>query len=156
MSKACSNCSRIKANLECGLCHSILCKSCTQFVDEEAFSYLLKIPKDLTHQAYCFSCFEQKVRPEKEAYDQDLEKAKEISVFNKAQHKLTRHVKRIEPALQVRNCADEKEATMRLAFLAVKLNFNALLDIELEYEKVRSGSYQKLIWHGSAIPANLR
>lgn len=124
-------------------------------MDEDTFSFLPKIPKDLSHQAYCFSCYEEKVAPELALYNQDMEKAKEIFVFSKTQGKVTRNIRRTEPPFEVKDCAEEKEATMKLAFLAVRAGFNSLLDLDVQYEKIRNGSYQKLMWKGTAVPANV-
>ena len=64
-------------------------------------------------------------------------------------------MKRMDAPFEVKECAGEYEATMRLAFKAVKSNFNVLIDFELSHDKVRNGSYQKLIWNGSAVGVSI-
>lgn len=155
MTTPCSSCQKLKAGLHCGLCECTLCKACTQFVDEETFSYLPKLPKELAHQTYCAGCYEQKVRPQIDLYEANMKRARDIVVFSKKESKITRLVKRLEPALHAENCLDEQEATMRLAFLAVLQEFNVLIDFEVRSEKVKNGSYQKLVWKASAIPVNI-
>lgn len=85
----------------------------------------------------------------------DMEKAKQILVYSKKESKITRLMKRLDEPFEVKDCADEYEATMRLAFKAVQSNKNVLIDFELTHDKVRNGSYQKLIWKGSAIGVSI-
>lgn len=155
MKMTCSTCQKPKATLECGICHDSLCKSCTQFMDEETFAYLLKIPADLSHQTYCITCYDSKVAPELSAYNDDMEKAKGIVVFSTKETKITRHIRRLEDPIAVKDCLDEKEATMRLAFLAVRANHNVLIDFDVSYDKIRNGSYQKLMWKAQALPVTV-
>lgn len=155
MSEPCLTCSKTKAPLTCGICKGAICKSCTQFVEEEAFSFLSEVPKDLRHQAYCFQCFDNQVKPQLDTYNSMIEQAKQIIIFTKKESKITRLMKRMEAPFEVKECAGEYEATMRLAFKAVQANYNVLIDFELTHKKVREGSYQKLIWNGSAIGVSI-
>src|ERR1035437_2303760 len=98
----CSSCQKQKAVLECGLCHAVLCKKCTQFLDEDSFSFLKSIPEELTFN-YCTTCFEGKIRPQLDAYNEDMERAKDIVIFYKAQSKETRLMKRSEKPFKVEN-----------------------------------------------------
>ena len=152
----CSNCQKSKAALSCGICESIICKYCAQFLEEETFSYLPEIPADLSHSVYCQTCFQDKVEGALQAYNHDLESAKEILVFFKNQGKETRLIKRLEDPIQVENCLDHKDVVMRLAFLAVKAKLNGIVDIVVTSEKVRTGSYQTLKWKGIGVPAHIR
>ncbi len=65
-------CGKTKATLQCGICHEPLCKSCTQFLDEGQFSFLPRIPRDLTYHTYCDTCFTAKVATALADYDQKL------------------------------------------------------------------------------------
>lgn len=152
---ACVTCLKTKAPLSCGLCHQSLCKSCAQFVDENTFSYLSSIPEHLSHTVYCGHCFDEKVAADLAQYNQTMEDAKNISVFSKTQSKETRFISRKEALLKVSDCADEAEATLRFAFLAAQAKFNAIIDLELSFKKVKQGSYQHLSWSGTARPANV-
>jgi len=149
----CSTCQKPKAKLSCGICHCSVCKNCAQFLEEDRFSFLAEIPKDLSHGVYCGSCFEEKVTPALQDYDQTMEQAKEIIVFYKKQGKETRLIKRLEPPVKVVDCADHDETIMRLAFFAVKAGFNAIVDVDVTSEKVKFGTYQNLKWKGTAVPA---
>jgi hypothetical protein len=41
---------------------------------------------------------------------------------------------------------------MRLAFLAAKAQFNALVDVDIVPKKVRNFGYQTSLWQGSGVP----
>ncbi len=152
----CSICQKSKAALNCGICDIVICKYCAQFLEEETFSYLPEIPKDLSHSVYCQSCYQEKVEGPLQSYNQDLESAKEILVFFKNQGKETRLIKRLEDPIQVENCLDHQDVVMRLAFLAVQAKYNGIVDIVVSSEKVRTGTYQTLKWKGVGVPANIR
>lgn len=153
--KICTTCSKPKAQLACGICERVLCKNCTQFVEEDQFSFLAKIPKELSHSCYCDQCFTEKVAPAIAEYEATMERAKEISVFDKTQGKETRLFKRTEMPFQVANINDEKEVILRLAFWAAQAGFNSLIDLQTSWVKVKNGSYQTTKWSGSAVPTNV-
>ncbi len=150
--KACSTCGKLKATLECGLCHQALCKSCTQFVDEDTFAFYRKVPKDLTYQTYCEPCHTSTVVPALEIYQQKLETAKNIDVFLKNQSKETHGIKRTENPVRVVDCPDYSQALLKLAFYAAEANCNGLVDVDMQDKKVRDGKYQTTLWSGSGIP----
>ncbi len=151
----CPFCQKPKATLECGLCHSAVCKYCAQFVDEGRLSFLPKLPKELSHTTYCGPCYDVKISPQIEAYDLTMEKAKNINIFYKNESKETRLVERNEKPLKVENCPDKEETILRLAFLAALANFNSIIDVDLVSTKVRHEAYQTSIWRGQCLPAQL-
>jgi len=151
----CSSCGKAKANLSCGLCHTVICKSCAQFIEPDQFSFLPKVPKDLSYSVYCDSCFTNQVSSEIESYNQKMTAAKNVAVYLKKQSKETRLIKRTELPVQVTDCPDHDEAILRLAFLAILANCNSIVDVQLTSKKTRTGSYQSLLWSGSALPANI-
>lgn len=132
-----------------------ICKNCTQFVDEGHFSFWTQAPAFLNHTTYCGACFDSQVQPEMANYDQMMEKAKNIHVFEKNQSKETRLIKRLEEPVQILVCDDEKETVLRLAFLAAEKNYNSIIDVETSYKKIKNGSYTNLTWSGSGIPAHV-
>lgn len=156
MSQICDTCSKQKASLQCGLCHVDICKSCTEFLPQDQFSFLAEIPDFLSHQAYCHGCFDSKIVPEIESYNQTMKQAHEILVYKKEQGKETRFIKRIEKPVQVTDCADHNEAILRLAFFAAKANYNAIIDVTLKTRAVKEGSYHHTLWTASAVPANVQ
>jgi hypothetical protein len=150
---ACTTCQKLKANLSCGICHCSICKSCTQFLDRDFFSFQPDTAEELKSGTFCGDCFENKVRPEIEKYEKDMELAKDIIVYEKKQSKESRLFKRLEPPVTVTQCEDREETLLRLGFLAVQRGFNAIIDVDIRSEKVRMGSYQTMVFTGTAIPS---
>lgn len=152
----CTVCQKSKAGLTCGLCKEIICKKCTQFLDEDYFSFLKKTPEMLSYTTYCNSCHDQNILPEITKYNEMLETAKNILVFMKAQFKETRLIKRLADPIHVTECADYDETLLRLAFQAVELNYNGIIDVDIISKKIKVGKYQTTVFSGTAIPANVR
>jgi len=133
-----------------------VCKSCAQFVEANFFSFLKPVPQELSHQVYCISCFDQLVGPQMAVYEETLEKARHVRVYEKNQGKETRLMKRKIPAVQVEDCRDRQETLLRLAFLAAYQGYNGLIDVDIRSEKVIENSYQSTRWRGTGIPTQLR
>ncbi|MBY0315070.1 MAG: hypothetical protein K2Q26_06100 [Bdellovibrionales bacterium] len=154
-SQTCVTCLKPKATHQCGHCHSSVCKKCAHFSDVDDFAFLRKIPATLQHSAYCQTCYDNVVIPEKESYNKILEAARNIYVFFRGQGKEVRQlfIKRPEIVYEVEGCADYDETILRMAFYAVQDNFNVLVDVEVDSDKKYSGSYQTLKWHGKATPS---
>lgn len=148
----CSVCLNSKAGLNCGLCNSALCKSCALFLEEGSFSFLKKIPKDLTYSTYCPHCFDKSVAGPLEEYSKTMELAKNVNIFLKNQSKESRIYKSDEPPITVEDFPDAEETLLRLAFKAVELKFNGLIAVDIYSKKVRIGGYQTLSWSGTGIP----
>lgn len=151
----CKTCRKPKAHYNCGICQECTCKSCTQFLGEETFSFLKKVPAELTHSNYCNQCYEEKVQASLDEYNHKMEAAREIYIFTKEQSKQTRLLQRKEMPYKVENCDDQEEALMRMSFQAVEGGFNALIDIQFTSKKVVSGSHKKLVWSATAIPVTI-
>jgi uncharacterized protein YbjQ (UPF0145 family) len=151
----CTSCLTTKATLKCGLCDTEVCKSCAMFVDDDSFSFLKSIPETLQKDAYCHSCYEANVQQELQSYEETMQKARGVFVYNKEQGKETRLMKRSLPQIKIKDCADKEDALLRLAFLAVQANCNAIIDVEVKSEKVREHAYQTLKWHATATPTNV-
>ena len=113
------------------------------------------VPEELTQTVFCPTCYQTKIVHEIESYEADMEKAKNIIVFEKDQGKETRGIKRLEEPLVVTDCLDAKEVMMKLAFRALKAGFNGIVNYEAISTRDRNGSYQKVTWKGSAIPAHI-
>lgn len=124
-------------------------------MDEKHFSFLDIVPPELSHTSYCVYCFEAQVAEKFEAYNQALEKAKDITIYFKNQGKETRLLKRQKEIYTVAECTDRDETLLRLAFKAVQADFNAVIDIDLISKKVRMGTYQTLIWSATGRPAHV-
>lgn len=145
----------LKLNLKCGICQAILCKDCTQFLGEEAFSFLKKIPEELKHATYCGNCFDEKVRPAQEAYLKTMARAKNVYIFEKSE-KYIPLINKSKNKLIITDCADRKDTLLRLAFLAAQDNFNAVINVEITYKKIRINNYQTTAWSGMGFPAQIR
>ncbi|MFN7904902.1 MAG: hypothetical protein ACK5P5_06925 [Pseudobdellovibrionaceae bacterium] len=152
--QSCQSCGKLKATLHCELCKAVTCKTCAVILDEGQFSFLAKIPKELSKTLYCAHCFREKVETPLAEYNEIIERAKAVNVFNNTQGKETRLFKRTEKAVQVVKCNDYEETLLRLAFFAAQGGYNSLVDVKLTPEKVRSGSYQTTVWSGIGIPTN--
>ncbi|WP_413576152.1 hypothetical protein ACLVWU_17350 [Bdellovibrio sp. HCB290] len=152
----CVVCQKPKANLECGVCHEHVCKKCAQFVDEGTFSYMETIPDMLKSSVFCGPCYDLNIAPELEQYEADMEKAKTISIYMTSDSKVTSRFSRKEKAIEIKDCPDREELLMRLGFLAVKAGFNALIDVEVNSEKVKpGGKYQYTKWSGKGVPTQI-
>ncbi|WP_413289190.1 hypothetical protein [Bdellovibrio sp. HCB337] len=151
----CCTCLKPKATLECGACKESVCKNCAQFLEEGSFSFLAKVPEQLSHGTYCSNCFDTHVSAELADYTHTLELAKDIHIFENDQGKETRFFNRKEKPLKVENCADREDVFLRLGFLAAKAGFNTLIDVAVTYEKVVSGTYKTHKWKGSGVPTNV-
>lgn len=151
----CLTCRKPKAAYSCGLCSGRTCKGCAHFTSPETFSFLPKVPKELSHSVYCSPCYDAHVYGPLRAYEETMEKARDIIVFSKDETKKTGHLKRKEQPYQVTDVEDEQEAVMRLAFFAVRDGFNCLLDVQISHRKIIVGSHKKTVFSATAIPITI-
>ncbi len=153
---SCTVCLSPKANLECGICKEPVCKTCAQFLEDDSFSFLQKVPEELACSAYCSRCFDEKVAPQLAEYEATMEKARKVTVFLKNQSKESRIYKSLEAPITVDGCPDAKEALLRLAFFAVQANFNGLINVDISAKKFREGGYQNSIYSGIGTPTHIQ
>ncbi len=152
----CSTCKQTKARLACGLCQTDICRTCAQFLERHSFLLLEpEVPADLNHETYCPACFIANVAPALNEYEDTVARARAVLVFTRSRGDETRVVRSSEKPLSVADCSDQKETLLKLAFIAARKKFNALLDVEYKSKKVRNGGYQTSIWSGSGIPARV-
>ncbi|MGZ5279880.1 MAG: hypothetical protein ACXWC9_08060, partial [Pseudobdellovibrionaceae bacterium] len=118
-------------------------------------SFLPSLPAGFETGAFCPPCYAEQVQPAIEAYDQDIERAKEVIVFLKRQTKETRHVKRLHDPVVVDHCLDRDETLLRLAYQAVKAGYSGLVDVEISSVKIREGSRQHSDYSGYGVPAEI-
>lgn len=125
-----------------------------EFVDDETFAFLDRLPEGVALGAYCLPCFDVRVRPALDDYEDLMSAAENVNMFYLSQSKESRFVRRTERKIQVDNCTDKQEAILRLAFKAVQIGKNALVDVDLKSRKViAAGGYQSSLWTGVAVPA---
>lgn len=153
---ACVSCSTQKSLCECGLCQEAVCKTCAYFLPEDAFRYSMTASDDLKKRVYCPQCYHSKVQEYFESYERLLEKAKSVHIYTKSQSKETRLMSRKEKMLVVSEAQDESDVFMSLAFRAVHLGFNAVIDVETKSTKSFQGSYVLTTWSGRGIPVSVR
>ena len=155
---ACCSCLKTNATLQCGICEDSVCKGCARFLDESSFSFLMEIPKNLSHSTYCYSCFDQNVASELASYNQCVEKAKDIIIFEKSQSKETRNFKRHERPYQITDCADRDEcdrARHDEEHDAAERAFHARLDVRSDRVAARARHLGQLCRrHGHAEQAH--
>ena len=153
--EVCATCLQPSPSFHCGLCQTAQCDDCVQQVSEGEFSYLKRLPPELSHRAYCGVCYGEKTEPALESYRETVERAKNVFVFYTTQRKAIPLIRRTKETLRVEECPDRDETILRLAFFAAEQKFNAIVDVEVVSEKVRDGSYQTSKWKGTAYPAQV-
>lgn len=124
-------------------------------MDAETFAFLPAMPEGVTEGMYCADCFDQVVGPELAKYEELMEKARNVNMFYASQSKESRFIRRIERPIHVKGCTDREEAILKLAFIAVQLGKNGLVDVELSSSKIRMEAYQTSIWSGRAVPVQV-
>jgi hypothetical protein len=150
----CSSCLLPKGVLDCECCQAIQCKNCIQNLPKDSFSFLNPVPQELTHRKYCGRCYDEKVAPALQAYEECMVRAKNVNVFFKTQSEETRLMRRAEKPIRVMDCTDRDETILRLAFMAAEAKFNTLIDVEVTAEKLRNKGYQTTKWHGVGVPTH--
>jgi hypothetical protein len=57
--------------------------------------------------------------------------------------------------VQAKSAEDRGEAILHAAYLAAREGFNAVIQAEVSFRKIRDGAYQKTAWDVRALPADL-
>jgi hypothetical protein len=109
-------------------------------------------PVELSHSHYCSACYTNVIDPALEEYNEIMERAKQMYFFFDEQKKPVPVTKRGKVRIFVKDCVDREEAIMRMAFIAAKQGFTALIEGNITSKKVRNEGYQKSIWSGEALP----
>jgi hypothetical protein len=120
---------------------------------EATFSFYAVVPDELRHSYYCSSCQATVFAPALERYQELMERAREAYFFFCTQRKAVPVLKREREPLRVDRCPDRDETILRLAFKAVELGSNAVIEAEVVSEKVRNEGYQKSAWKGVGFAA---
>jgi hypothetical protein len=154
-SSQCDSCRVNKATHSCGLCHAAICKSCTEFLDSEAFSFMKNVPSELKHQQYCSFCYSSTVQPAQEIYAETMRRARKIFIIDKPRRRPLPLLKSSKEILCIEKCADREETLLRLAFFAAEMGFNAVIKVNIAHKKIRNGGYQHTEWSGTGYPADL-
>ena len=124
-------------------------------MDDTTFSFLEAVPEELQHHHYCQTCHAQTVEPELEKYQAMLALAREVFFFFSTRKKTFLIDKKAREEIFVKDCVDRNETILRLGFKAAQLGFNAVVDAEVEWDKVRDHAFQKTLWKGRGTPAQV-
>jgi hypothetical protein len=151
----CISCRKSKVFSQCQLCEGSLCKACVQTLSSDAFQFLEVIPTELSHSIYCGSCFDENVAAQLQDYQETLELAKQAFVFFKTQRKEIPLIKRSREIVRVVSSADRDQTILQLGFLAAKMGYNAVIEVDVKAEKLRNGAYQTSRWSGTGVPAQV-
>jgi hypothetical protein len=152
----CNQCKKPSVQMNhCPLCKAMSCKSCTLFMQDDAFSFMSLIPDEMSHSQYCIGCFTNIVAPALDNYKMTMARAKKVYIVERAPRKPLPILKKSATTVQVRNCRDREETILRLAFLSAELGFNTVDRVKIRHEKVGNTSYKKLVWHATGIPVEL-
>jgi hypothetical protein len=154
-SKTCNGCRSPKVEKECELCGEWSCKKCLHFLDEANFAFWAEKAETLSKTFYCSPCYDGQVTPELERYAEQLAQARQLNVIPKDYKGRAKILKKALVDVTVKDCPDREECLLRLAFRAMELGFNAIIEMELKSEKVRMGAYQTSKWSGRARPAQI-
>lgn len=155
MEKLCETCRQPDPTQECKLCENSLCDDCVMSPPHGSFSMMEKIPADLSHTIYCRFCYDGKIEPEVLKYETLLSAAKEVFIFFKTQRKEVPLIRKMKVTMKVDSCEDRDETILRLAFMAAEQGLNAVIDTDVNYQKVRNEGYQKTKWSGSGVAAQV-
>ena len=88
-------------------------------------------------------------------YNHVMKQAKQVLILDKPRRRPLTILKKLQEPLQVENCPDREETVMRLAFKAAELGYNSVIRANIMYKKVRNAGYQKMVWQGTGIAAEL-
>ncbi|MBO9667550.1 MAG: hypothetical protein J7501_12145 [Bdellovibrio sp.] len=156
MENTCVVCFKPKPTLSCGSCESAVCKKCAQFLEEGSFSFMSEAPALSKHTTFCGPCYDSAVAPALEDYQAAWNKARGIVMFFMEDSKQTRFFSRKEKEVKIEDCPDKDEVLLRLGFHAVEKGFNAMVDVEVNYKKIRKGgTYTTTSWSGVGIPTQV-
>lgn len=155
MKTLCVSCRTPNHLLNCELCSEPVCKNCVQRLKEDAFLYQTTRAPELSHTLYCAFCFDAKVAPQLESYEETLSRARAVYFFFTTQKKQYPLIRRSKQKLVVEACADRDETILRLGFKAAELGFNAVIEGDVSAKKIRNGGYQHSVWQGTGLPAQV-
>jgi hypothetical protein len=152
----CLSCRSPKTQHACGVCGEPLCRDCALFLDESAFAFRSSVAPELKHTYYCQGCHAEHVEPALAEYGEVMERARNVYCFTvNSKKRFIPLLKRAQVEVRVEGCGDRDETFLRLAFQAAELGFNAVIEADVQSEKVRNGGYQTSLWRGRAVPANV-
>ena len=95
------------------------------------------------------------MEPFRDQYEETLDQAKRVNVIFKESKSTFRVLKKATKGIEVHQQPDRNEAILRLAFMAARAGFNALIDVEASSEKKRNAGWQLTTWMAKGLPAEI-
>ena len=154
-SSECIACRKPKAEKTCGVCAEHVCKNCALYLEEGSFSFRQDLPEEAKHNYYCPNCYDEHITPLAQEYEAQMALAKDVFVFFVTGKRAVPTLKKSLTRVEVKECVDRDETILRLAFAAVRMGYNAIINTEVKSVKSRNHSYQKSIWEGEALPVSV-
>ena len=154
-SDLCISCRTPKISTECEICQEPICRNCVLHLKEDTFSFMPDVPEVLKKSRYCALCYDGQVAPELEKYEETLAQAKNVTFLTKSFKGHIPVLKKSKVSVKVPACEDRDELILRLAFLAAREGYNALIESEVSGKKIRNNGYQKSEWSGVGVPATI-
>jgi hypothetical protein len=113
------------------------------------------IPDELKHSYYCAHCHQATVQPALDEYNELLARAREVFFFFLGRKVSIPTLKKAKVAAKVERCLDRDETILRLGVIAAEAGHNAIVDAEIDHEKVRHEGWHKTVWKGVGWPASV-
>ena len=151
----CFLCENKKIRNHCEVCDKPLCSRCVESIDDDVFFYAPNKTEFLSEHHFCPMCFDEKAAPVIAKYDELLARAKQVIYLPKTYRTFVPVLKAAKQTVSVEGCEGKDEAILKLGFLAAMQEFNAIVKAELVCTKTRNHGYQKSIWSGVALPAQI-
>ncbi|MBS1960936.1 MAG: hypothetical protein JST04_01880 [Bdellovibrionales bacterium] len=150
----CLSCRKRAGAYACVSCADAVCKPCSEKVSDPLFASLEAIPNEQVEGRFCGRCWDAEMAARLEAFQSTLEAAKQVFVFFTTQKKHIPLIRKSKTPVNVESCPDRDETILRLAYVAAKEEYNAVVDVEVTVKKVRAGGSNKTAdWKGTGFPA---
>ncbi len=150
----CLSCRKRAGTYRCVNCENPVCKPCSESLGDPLFISLEAIPAEQVAGRFCGRCFDAEMAPRISAFETVMEAAKQVFIFFKTQKKHIPLIRKSKTLVAVTDCVDRDETILRLAYLAAKEKYNAVIDVDVSAKKVNDGGSNKTAtWKGSGYPA---
>jgi uncharacterized protein YbjQ (UPF0145 family) len=157
MEPHCVDCRSPKAETTCTSCEGAVCRKCRVFLEKTDFPVARDLlPTELKFGYFCGRCYSSEIEPIRLEYDSTLEQAKQIIIIFKDSKSTLRVLKKALHKISTSGIPDRDEAVLHLAFQAVKSGFNAVINTEVSFKKVRNEGYQTAVWEAHGLPAQVK
>ncbi len=149
----CTSCRLPKATEPCGVCDEGVCRKCVQTTSDETFQFETEVAEILKKPRYCTRCWDEHVAEALNRYEEIVTRARQVAWLPKGYRVPVPVLRKANREARVEGCADRDEVIMKLAFIAARDDYNALVKGETQSKKVRNEGWQTSSWSGWATPA---